>query len=378
MMKKKAKKKVIDPWDKKIKSAKRKKNPLNRVEALCEIAEQLAKSEQQDRSIQVFKQSLATVESISDGYDKLSALSDVTRDIRFSNLQHNSAAQVIEHALDIANSVSDPQGVLEKIDTLCHIGIVLAEFGQNNRSIEIAEQALVLSDACKPFEWAKARCDIAKVLVFAGDNNRSVKICEEALDAVGKLSNENLEGELRIHVVSALAEAGQFDRALELASIDTPQYKVRALCGIVKALTEADQHDRAVQIFEQTVNEVQSISNEQHRSDVMLFVATACSTLKPKQVEQLVGKMLDVTDSFSDVFKPWALNNTILAFNKAGLHDQAIHVANSIHDEGVKARALCGIVESLARAGKKEQAIGLAEKISDANIQKLARDYIAQ
>jgi tetratricopeptide (TPR) repeat protein len=123
-------------------------------------------------------------------------------------------------------------------------------------------------------------------------------------------------------VVQALAQAGQFEQALEVArQIEDSDIRWWAFYEVVKALAQAGQFEQALEVA--------------------------------RQIED------------SDI-RWWAFYEVVKALAQAGQFEQALEVARQIKNSDSRWWAFCEVVQALAQAGQFEQALQAVQKIEDA------------
>jgi serine protease Do len=128
-------------------------------------------------------------------------------------------------------------------------------------------------------------------------------------------------------IAEAVAEAGQFDRALQIAQKIKDELDHSSV--LVGVLAKAGQFDRALQI-------AQKIEDESARS--------------------------------------WALSDIAIVLAKAGQFDRALQIAQKIEDGSVRSWALVGV---LAKAGQFDRALQIAQETENELDHSLALKYIA-
>jgi tetratricopeptide (TPR) repeat protein len=128
-------------------------------------------------------------------------------------------------------------------------------------------------------------------------------------------------------IAIAVAEAGQFDRALQIAQKIDELDRSSVLVGV---LAKAGQFDRALQIAQ--------------------------------KIEDASGRS-------------WALSDIAIVLAKAGQFDRALQIAQKIEDESIRSWALVGV---LAKAGQFDRALQIAQEETENELDhSLALKYIA-
>jgi len=163
-------------------------------------------------------------------------------------------------------------------------------------------------------------------------------------------------------IAKAMAEAGQIDRALQIAQkIEFALDRSLALWGIAFAMAGAGQFDRALQV-------AQKIENASVRSWALSDIAEAMA--KAGQFDralQTAQKIEDASDRFL------VLKDIAIAMARAGQFDLALQAAQKIEYASERSEVLGGIALVMAKAGQTERAnktfqlaLQTAQKIEDA------------
>jgi tetratricopeptide (TPR) repeat protein len=158
-------------------------------------------------------------------------------------------------------------------------------------------------------------------------------------------------------IAIAVAEAGQFDRALQIAQKIDELDRSSVLVGV---LAKAGQFDRALQI-------AQKIEDASGRSwalsDIAIVLAKAGQFDRALQIAQKIE---------DESIRSWALVGVLA---KAGQFDRALQIAQKIEDESIRSWALVGV---LAKAGQFDRALQIAQEETENELDhSLALKYIA-
>ena len=243
------------------------------------------------------------------------------------------------------------------------------------------------------FEIASIPCslllkDIAIALAKAGQFDRAIQIAQKIEDA---LSRSLALKEIAL----ALAKAGQFDRAIQIAQkIENLLDRSLALKEIALALAKAGQFDQAIQIaqkidepwrslaleeiavalvkagqFDQTIQTAQKIEGALALKEIAVALAEVGQFYQAIQIAQKIKDALDRSS---------ALEEIAVALAKAGQFYQAIQIAQKIEDALRRSSALHDIAVALAEAGQFYQAIQIARKIMEDEMQAFVlKDIVA-
>jgi tetratricopeptide (TPR) repeat protein len=178
---------------------------------------------------------------------------------------------------------------------------------------------------------------------------------QEAIQAIQKIEDTALRSSALRLIVSATAEAHQFDRALQIAQkIENASARSRALRDITITMAEAWQFDHALQI-------AQKIEDARVRSLALGEIAVAMA--KVGQFDRALQIAQKIEDAWE---RSGALTEIAVATAEAGQFDLALQVAQKIEDASVRSEALRFIAEATAKAGQFDCALQIAQKIEDA------------
>jgi serine protease Do len=198
--------------------------------------------------------------------------------------------------------------------------------------------------------------DIAVAMAEAGQFDRALQVAQ-------KIENELDRSWALSEIAVAMAEAGQFDRALQVAQkIENASARSWALGGIAEALAQAGQFYRALQI-------AQKIKGARSLSSALAEIAAAMAKAgQMKEAAQTFQLALQVAQKIEDALDhSWALREIAVAMAKAGQFDRALQVAQKLEDALILNRswALMNIAEAMAEAGQFDRAVDVAEMIDD-------------
>jgi len=241
--------------------------------------------------------------------------------------------------------------------------------------------------------------DIAVAMAKAGQFDRALQVAQ-------KIENARSLSSALAEIAAAMAKAGQmeeaaqtFQLALQVAQkIEDALDRSWALGGIAEALAQAGQFDRALQV-------AQKIEGAWARSEALKEIAKAMAEAgqfdRALQVAQkievaLVGfgalreiavamakagqldRALRVAQKIEvESDRSWALREIAVAMAEAGQFDRALQVAQKIEVALVGFGALRDIAKAMAEAGQFDRALQVAQKIEDAGVRSWALKDIA-
>ena len=153
------------------------------------------------------------------------------------------------------------------------------------------------------------------------------------------------------------------------AQIENASDRSLTLACIAEAMAEAGQFDLAIQV-------AQKIEDERDRSLALREIPKAVAKIaKAGQFDRAIQAAQKIEDA-SD--RSWALAEIAKAMAEAGQFDRALQVAQKIEDASARSLALWEIAEAMAKVGQFDRALQIAQKIGDASARSLALAEIAE
>ncbi len=160
-----------------------------------------------------------------------------------------------EQALRIAKSIKDTNYKAASFTKIAHS---YAEAGNKDKAFETLLQAseiAVESDPRSVFVLGSAiACDYIKI----GQKERACLILEKVLPLADTVDDETFKNQVLLDIISAYAEVGQYDEALQIAkNITVPTFKANAFVDIIIEYAQAGQKKD-----DSDINVLQKISDE--------------------------------------------------------------------------------------------------------------------
>jgi serine protease Do len=184
---------------------------------------------------------------------------------------------------------------------------------------------------------------------------------DHALQIAQKIENASDRYWALREIAAAMAEAGQFDRSLQFAQeIKDARSRSWALAVIAAAIARVGQFDRALQIAQQSEVAL-------HRSSALARIAEALAEARQaERANQTFQLALQVAQKIEDARDRYrALVVIAAAMAKAGQFDRALQVAQKIEDAWARSEALKEVAEALAQVGQIDRAVEVAEMIDE-------------
>jgi serine protease Do len=221
----------------------------------------------------------------------------------------------------------------KKVKVLAQIATAQAQAGFKEEAIktfdtaiEAAEKEIVRLFNQKEGEMqeAKALAQIATAQAKAGFKEESVKTFEKAKNIAETLKNDSLYSD----IAAALAEAGNFDKAIEIANKPNKKpTKAKALAQIAGAQAEAGFKKESMKTVDAAIQTLQHLAEKFH------------------------DKKLDT------------LTQMATAQTQAGNFDKAIEIAEMIREhDNERAELITKVAAAQAKAGFKEESVKTFEK----------------
>jgi hypothetical protein len=248
--------------------------------------------------------------------------------------------------------------------------------GQNQRGEALARSLT------RPYDQVRALTAVATALAEAGQPDRALSLAADAEQAARSITRPYYQAWALTDVATALAKAGQWDRAEQTAHSITQVYdQAKALTAVATALAKAGQPDRALTLLADAEQTARSASGPDDQARALTDVAEAIA--KAGQPEYALTLLADaeqaarsITNSDDQKYQAWALTDVAEALAKAGQPDRAVtlaadveQAARSITDSDDRAWALTTAATALAEAGQPDRAEQAARSITDSGDQ---------
>ncbi|MBV9445601.1 MAG: hypothetical protein JO345_06860 [Streptosporangiaceae bacterium] len=285
-----------------------------------------------------------------------------------------------------ARAVSDPDG---RDDALTRLSYAIAETGNHDRAEALAG---TITDSTKK---AGALMRVSYLLAEAGQYDRA-----EAL-ALAITDPESRGGALQSLAIELAWEAAQYDRAESLARTnDYVSYELDALISVASAIAEAGDRDRAAQLLSEVETRARSLINPHLRKQGLGQIAVAMgqtgdydraeeityaidgSFERAQALAQIAvaaagdgdhdraGQMARKAESLASYARDPSANASVdlaVAIAQSGEQDRAVNFARSSPLEPwAKAKALTGIVAVISQNGDRQRAREVAAEAEDA------------
>lgn len=160
---------------------------------------------------------------------------------------------------------------------------------------------------------------IARNLANQGEEGVALTLFKEALRLVSELQNENSRTWMKVQIAEALAHAGQFEWAVEIAlTVRRSEFGQKAIRQIAEKIASAGDFEKALQVAE-----LINLQNERE------------------------GALVAVAEKMAQV----------------GLYDRALAIVRKVADTNKRSQIICRVAESLAQVGRFEEAVRAAAEI---------------
>jgi len=277
--------------------------------------------------------------------------------------------QAYQEALRTAQKIEEP--FLRSL-TFCKIAQALAK-------IERTEQANQVSNLA--FQAAQ-KVEVDVVLPMVVEAMAEAGQFEYAIQIASRIEDARLRSEALSKIIKALMIGGQMEQAnqiLRLALAQKFKFSLDQSCAfseIAKALAEAKQFDLALQI-------AQKIEHVTERSYALSGIVKAlCRSGQLEWAKQVLKLALRAAqeatreDPFFDLSS--AIKELAEALAMAGQFDLALQTAQKIKHPLSRSLSLVEITGALAKARQFERALRIAQEIEDASYRPLALSEIAK
>jgi tetratricopeptide (TPR) repeat protein len=351
--------------------------------AMAKVASALAEAGFHQQAANAAALAMAAARAIASAGRQAAPLAGVARALAEAGLHQQAEAA--------ARAITDPYW---QADTLAIVAETLAEAGLHVRAGIAAAQAEALArEITNPHRQAEALAWVVRALAEAGRHVQA-----EALART--ITQPGPQAEALAEVARTLAEAGRHVQAEALArTITNRDLQAHALAGVARALARAGLHRQATAVARvitkaddlakiaealasagrprQAAAVVRAITHPAAKAGALAGVASAlASSGRHRQAEifamqaEAVARTIISPDSRARartrITSPDSrvLAEVARALARAGLHDRAVALADTI-DDWVYSReaALAEVAGALAEAGRYERAEAIARKI---------------
>ncbi len=389
-------------------------NPVNKAKGLAAIAPLYATAGHQQQANQILAQSIASINTIPDTFQKTFTQQDITRSFT-SSRQYDYAslvAQTIVDDFDRAKALRDIgiQGVQAKdynkalqivqtIDSkyidernivLNKVAIALAQGGEYTRALQTAQKiqnfnstytyraktlaaiakqyskakqpqkaATVFSQALQtantlasPDAIAKAKAEIALEYALAGQANKASETLTQALKLVPNIKDSSLSLATLQEITNLYLEAGQYNLALQsIKAYNNPVYKNGISQELANKYLDAGQYDQAMQL-------VNTLTTPEDKT--RLLVAIAGKYIQNQQnakASQALNQALQVAKTLKDP------ESKVMVFKVETDSQGNVISKTEVEDPFDRASFLESIAINYAQAGLNNQARQVAQLI---------------
>lgn len=233
----------------------------------------------------------------------------------------------------------------------------LAEQFRSSNDLKRARQALYASQAVSASirderKRANAHASVAVALAEAGEFDR-------ALVAAANIGDEWWRALVLAGVAQALVHAGEFERALAaVASIGDERSREEATMDVAQALAQEDEFDRAL---------TAAASMRHERTSARAVAGVAQALARAGEFDRALATAASIgderrrADALADVAQTLAQVGDLAKASE--VWQQALAAAASIDDDGRHAEVLEGVARALAQAGELTQAREVSQRV---------------
>lgn len=245
----------------------------------------------------------------------------------------------IDRAMVLARSIGD---LGQQLGILGSIIEAVADSGDPERAAEMANS---ITD---PAGSARGLADAARGARRAGLPHRYGLLMDQSLRRVRLVADAETRSSTTRHVVTVIAEAGDYTRAESLArTIEMPMWRNIALCDIAEIAADAGQYDRAVTLARATDNADNVLR------DISCVMARRGEAI---QAEELIR-------SLSTDRQAPALRDLSQAFAAGGAFDKALILAAFIGERDLRNEAVRDIATQMALHGEQGLLMTLVDEV---------------
>jgi tetratricopeptide (TPR) repeat protein len=350
---------------------------------LRKVAEILLQRGEKERAIALADHAIASIEVFADGLGKAIALIEICQALMQAGEKERATAIVYQtYAMveEIKRSkvyegikgklVTVVDGTLYKVECLSDMAKILAQIGEKERAIALADQAFTMAKQLEN-EFQKPLALIAVTEAFT--QAEQFEQAQVVLDAIERFSDRM---EALSKIIKGLIRIGEKTRASALVKQCLKKSKVilekygaaeaaSTVTGVLNrladALLEVGEKVEAGIVASHAWEVAKEIAEDKFGKSTVLE-RLALILIQVGQLEQVL-QIVELIRGGSDRID--TLQEIGKALAKAGQLDQALEVVEMIEDAGDKATALGGVAAALVRIGQTDRALEVVEMVAD-------------
>ncbi len=285
----------------------------------------------------------------------------------------------VDRAEGYAALLGDPQA---RSGGYCQIAAALLRRNDQEGAVTVLERALAAAELVPQPAREVVLAEVTAILAEAGEDDRAAELADRVLRGTRKDAHREDRPETLARIAVVLARSGQIDRALaaveEITDDNFGAQRARALAEVVRAQVEAGRTEQALAAAQQA-------GDPWHHVPVLVELVKAAVAANPPQLERAVeaaGRALREAESTGkdQWYRAPLLAHAAKALIAAGqvhraeeVAARAVELASSVEDRGDgawalaggRAWALAGVAGTLAQAGQLHRAAAALDAIGD-------------
>lgn len=296
-----------------------------------------------------------------------------------------------DRALQIAESMFDPEFTFNRDYALQEIALVLIKRGQFDRALKLArrtddyfkEECLIeiagrlietgqvdkalgllpevlrslldgIDENDIPGFLAERLADVALRYAQAGRKDKAVELLSKAF-TLAKATRKNVERDKALHKVAvSYSVIGLFDQAIEIAQASDYQYsKIEPLAGIGVEMVKAGQDDKVMQVV-LMIRDTALTENEEIKANGLMTIADAyLKVLRKDMAMRVLALAFEIARSAKvNEFQPMTIENLAEKYAEMGEYEKAFEVVLATTQPFCRAHALMDIGVLHAKSGQ--------------------------
>jgi len=291
--------------------------------------------------------------------------------------QPEEAANLLTQALNITNSIIDPQS--EAI-ALSAIAEAIGKLKQPKEGAKLLQQTLDSANQIKDDQYkALVLSAVAEAYGKLKQPEEGAKLLQQTLDSANQVKDDYYKAYALIAVAEDYGKLNQpkeaaklLQQALDSANqIKDDQYKAPVLSAVAEAYGKLNQPEEGTKLLQQALDSANQFKDDYYKAYPLIAIAEAYGKLnQPKEATKLLQQALDSANQFKDDSdKAYALIAIAEAYGKLNqpeegtkLLQQALHFANQIKDDQYKAPVLSAIAEAIGKLKQPEEGTKLLQQ----------------
>jgi lipopolysaccharide biosynthesis regulator YciM len=299
-----------------------------------------------------------TIQAIADPVVQTSALGAITLFYAKAGQEDRTEARLTQ-VLDTLGTISEESNRNSARQQL------IAQAVQNGRY----DYALRLAQTIQPGEETPFnRVDVLTQIAERAIAERRYDAALQVTQAIPQSFGDS-RNRLFAQIAPGLAQAGEFERALDVAQLQTsePGFQARTLAVVAAQAKLAGRIEQSATLFNQAIQLANPIDYASTKAEVLGAIAQAYLIAgQPEQATQLLTQAITATESITDTSsRSYTLGTISQQLTFANQYRAALQVAQSIPEASERLAKLNEAIEKAVNAGDFTTVLAVVEKLDN-------------